>query len=226
MNYYNNNQQNDISVNTTFMQSYGVDSLLTVGAWNNNISLKFHPIENAGGNGFSRTYKKEKEFIVSISLVSDNVIALLDGIEKVILPASIKNEPATVTVTSGNQSASKTLSISTENGAFYAVASTFTEGKPVTSITHTFNTRSYTANGNEVVVPTGFINFVKKLECIFTIVPDKVHATKYADAVAKSMQNKYSSSNSSYASAAPRAEAVTTGSVMESIDNFLPFDNN
>ena len=72
------------SVNTRFKTFYGELSCLYVGGWNDNLSLKINPIENVDENG-RRNYDFKKK--ISTALVQEKISALLDEIDKNIIPA-------------------------------------------------------------------------------------------------------------------------------------------
>lgn len=199
------NSNNQLNVNTRLYSSFSDQCMITLGAWNLNLSLKFHPLKGTNDQGL-RQYAQDNNEIITTSLTIDNATALLKGIEDVVKPAIEKKEAGKISVPISSGDSAKVLTIGTDgNDVTMSIAvgvsqeGTTTEDK---IITHKFNKRAYykgfdvlTGKGEEVVVESDFDNFVEKLKSIYTLAPATAHAIKYNTALSSSFQNKSYSNN-------------------------------
>ena len=78
-----NNNQNDVSTNTSIMSFYSELSQLTIGAWNDKINLRFNPATGKDGNGLTQ-YNRDKKISSALSQV--NASALYMEIKEKIMP--------------------------------------------------------------------------------------------------------------------------------------------
>jgi hypothetical protein len=175
--YQNNNQK--VNVNTPLYTSYSDTCLLRVSAWNKMMSIKLQPIKGVTQEGMRQYADNGSPETVTTSLTQDNVIALLEGIKKNIIPlmsdASNESQFNSVSVTMGAEANRKVMTIKFDNGDIYLSLASHTDemGKvdPKNVVTHKFNKKSYFStydptNGvsNETVTYSDFINFLKVLE--------------------------------------------------------------
>ena len=73
---------NNINVNTNgLFQSYSDTSLVTVGAWNQQLSVKIRPAIGKDENGLTQ-YAQNKEQIINTSITQENAIVLVKAYEK------------------------------------------------------------------------------------------------------------------------------------------------
>ncbi len=231
-NTYTSNRTNTVNVNTKLTTSYSDESMLSIGAWNTNLSLKFHPAVGKNAEGITQ-YAQDNTQIVNVVLTPDNVRALLDGINNEVVPAIASLGAASVAVRTGSGDTMKILCVGTENGTPYVyVAKNLMNGIADDSnvIKHTFTKRSYVSNysyktgdGTEVEVNVGFANFVKRLEGIDRIIPDVSHSISYSQAIRSAMATRAGSFNGSQSSS-DRYEAPVSNFDGASSDEFLPFN--
>ena len=152
-NNFNNNQQgNSINVNTRLYTSYSDESLLTLSAWNTNLSLRLQPAKGKNDDGIT-VYSSEQTETVVASISPESNQVLLAGIDNDIIPAIEKSEPASIAVITGaNAEKRKIINIITDGkkiGLSVVFGGTInlngtSSGSSV--INHTFNERSYYTN--------------------------------------------------------------------------------
>ena len=108
----NNGNGNGVNVNTAFYTSYSDTSLLSVGGWNRNLSLKIQPAVGKDANGLTQ-YASDKTSTITTSIREENALALLEGFNKYIKPAIENENPheAKVTIAMGSGDKKKALSI-------------------------------------------------------------------------------------------------------------------
>lgn len=225
---YTQNRSNSVNTNTKLTTLYGEDSMVSVGAWNTNLSIKFHPANGKNADGVTQ-YFQDNTNVVNVVLTPDNARSLLDGINTIIIPAIENKETRSVAVRTGNGDNMKILCVATENGVPYLyVVKNSSNGiaSEDNVVKHHFSTRSYVSdysyvngNGTEVPVNTGFKNFVKRLEGMDRIIPDVSHSISYSQAVRSAVANNYNNSGNS----APRYEAPVNTFDGSGTDEFLPF---
>ena len=81
------NQNNQLNVNTKLYSSFSDTCMLTIGAWNQQLSVKFHPCKGTNPDTGLRTYASDNNEIIKTSLTEENTTALLNGIHDYIDPA-------------------------------------------------------------------------------------------------------------------------------------------
>lgn len=224
----NYNRSNSVNVNTRLFTSYGEDSLLVIQAWNANLSIKFHPVTGKNADGITQ-YANDISTTVNVVITPDNGRALLDGINNVIIPAIKNKEDRSIAVKTGNGDSMKIFCVATQDGVPYVYAARNTLNGIASDenvIKHHFQSRSYLAdytytsgNGVEVSVPTGFKNFVARLERMDNLIPDIHHSMTYSNAIKSSIANN----NNSFGSSTPKYEAPVNSFSGSSSEEFLPF---
>ena len=115
---FTSNRTNSVNVNTKLTTLYADDSMVSIGAWNTNLSIKFHPATGKNADGITQ-YAQDNTAIVNVVITPDNARALLDGIETIIIPAIQNKESKSVAVRTGSGDNMKILCVATENGAPY-----------------------------------------------------------------------------------------------------------
>jgi thymidylate synthase len=86
----NNNGGNSVNVNTKLYTSYSDESLLTVSAWNSNISIKLQPAKGKDDDGLT-IYSNEQVDTVTATVTPETAQVLLAGIDEIV--DAIKNNP-------------------------------------------------------------------------------------------------------------------------------------
>lgn len=234
-----NNTKQEVNVNTNFITSYSETAQLNVGGWNNQLSVKLKPCIGQDAAGI-RQYAEDRSQVVSTSITPENAITLVEGFEKVVLPA-VRGERASgaASIVMGNVDQRKILTVGYENGnAYLSIAVSLDEnGKAGGEIRHTFNKKSYLVDYNpsigsavEKVVEADLFNFMDKVRAVRDLAPVTAHAIKYNDmsraaftpsANTNTNTNMNSFQNNTQMNSAPAYQApVTTANNM---DDFLPF---
>lgn len=228
---FNNGRQNNgngVNVNTRLYTSYSDTCMIALGAWNDKLSLKFHPMKGLNADGI-RQYAQDNTEIVSTSLTVDNTTALLSGAKDVIQPALEKKEPASVSITMGADANRKVITLATngDNITLSVIIGVAENGvaDPNNSITHTFNKKEYmigydpsSGTGNTVSVNADYENFINKLNDVYKIDAAIPHATNYSNAIKNSFSNKpVDNSGTSYS-------APTNTYSGNNMADFLPFN--
>ena len=184
-----NNNTNTVNVNTKLFTSYSDTCMLTVGAWNTQLSLKFHPAKGQNADGV-RQYAQDKSEIISTSLTIDNASVLLRGIKDK-LEDAIKNKKAekiSIPISSGENKKILTLGYDGTNTFVSITIGVSEDGTaPETNeLVHKFNQRSYfvgydvtTGTGDQVVTESDYDNFVEMLKGIYDLVPTNAHSINY-----------------------------------------------
>jgi hypothetical protein len=170
--YGNSNNRQNVSWNTNVYASFGDDSMLSLSAWNRNVSIKIRPAVGKNSDGLTQ-YADNNAQIVNTALTEENTEVVIEGIEKEVLPA-LKGEKETgsVTVVAGADNYRKMITIGYDGTtAYISVALNISdEGTTNTVIRHNFNTKSYyvdynpeTGSKEEKNVQSDFMNFYHKL---------------------------------------------------------------
>ena len=227
------NNNNGVNVNTSLFTSYSDTCKLTMGAWNLQLSLKFHPFKGVNGEGI-RQYAQDNTEIINTSLTVENTTALLEAIEKDFLPAIEKGEECSVSVLISTGENRKLLSIETDGTDIYAVIyinvqDDGTVPNPDTNtLKHKFNKKDYmvgynctTGSGEQKSVNAEYENFVKKLNSIYDLAPVTAHAINYNNALKASYSNR--SAANAPVNSAPQYTAPTTNYNDSDMSDFLPF---
>lgn len=226
------NNGNGVNVNTRLYTSYSDTAMITMGGWNMNLSIVFHPFKGVNGDGI-RQYAQENIDCPKTSLTVDNATALIKGIDEQIIPAVNAKETKSVAVAMGSQDNRKTLTISTVDGDVFITLAVGVDddGKaPETSIIkHKFNTKTYfkdynpsTGGGEEVKVQSDFLNFVKKLKGIYGFAPVQQHASKYDNAVKNAYSSRNANNNVSSNGGGYQAQTESIGA--SDMSEFLPLN--
>ena len=118
---FNRNTTNNdqVSTNTRAVCFTSDEAMLTVGYWNNNISLKLNPCVGKDTNGFN-VYDKDKR--VSTAIVAEKAMALIEGINNHIAPAirkvaagGVLDKPISVSVAMANDTGRISISYANDN---------------------------------------------------------------------------------------------------------------
>lgn len=225
----NNNFENKISVNTTIYNSYGIDSLLTIGCWNEKVSIRIANSTGQDANGRTQ-YNRESPLITALYV--DNVSLLTLLIEDKILPALKEEKEASVTIKIGDNTGSeKLLTVYTKDGEVKLIVKQIgsTEGL---EYTHTFPNRSYyedlvmNPDAPEKKIPAAFLAVyerLKEFKLANGIVP---HGMRYTEAIRKRLHENNANRNNnfnSYNNAQSYSAPVTTYDGQDA-NGFLPFE--
>lgn len=226
------NNNGGVNVNTSLFSSYSDTCKLTIGAWNLQLSVKFHPFKGVNADG-QRIYATDNTEIVNTSLTINNTIALLDAIKNEIDPAIAAKESKSVSVLIGSGQNRKMLSIETDGEEVYAVIYINVQedgtvpNPAVNCVKHQFNKKEYmigynceNGTGETVAVNSEYQDFVKKLESIFTLAPAVPHSINYNNAMKASFSNRQAAANNN---ANPQYSAPTASYDNSDMSNFLPF---
>lgn len=223
-----NNNGSGVNVNTSFYTSYSDTSLLTVGGWNRNISVKLSPATGKDANGVTQ-YDTTNNIITSIR--EENAIALVEGFEKEIEPAIKNGTNAKVTIAMGDGENKKAFSIIYDgNDAYLEIATGVKEDGTTEEnnvLTHKFNKKSYMVNynwadgtGEEVPTEADLYNFVEKMRACQDLVPTVAHSINYSNANKAAYKNNQ---NSSYNNANNNYSAPTNNFSGSDMGDFLPY---
>lgn len=227
-----NNNNGGVNVNTSLFSSYSDTCKLTIGAWNLQLSIKFHPFKGVNADG-QRIYATDNTEIVNTSLTVANTIALLEAIKTVLEPAIAEKRAESVSVLIGSGQNRKMLSVETDGEEIYAVIYINVQddgtvpNPSVNCVKHQFNKKEYmigynceNGTGEAVMVNTEYQDFVKKLESIYTFAPAVPHSINYNNAMKASFSNRQAAANNN---ANPAYSAPTSNFNDADMSNFLPF---
>lgn len=238
---YNNNG-NAINANTHFFNSYSETSLLRVGGWNQQLSIRLQPATGKDSSGVTM-YAQDQSQILSTSLSQDSAIVLYDGFKKEIEPcldAHIASKKISTQVSNGDTK--KIISIYYDGNDAYLEIATSVNDQNITTdqnvITHKFNKRTYMVNYDyhtgqateTKTIESDFLNFMDKVEKVKDMTPVVVHTMKYANAIKNTFSNN-NNQNSGNNGFIPQSQN-TGGPVnynpapstnANSMDEFLPF---
>lgn len=229
-----NNNGNGVNVNTRLYTSYSDTCMISLGAWNDKLSLKLHPFKGINADGV-RQYAQDNTEVISTSLTTDNAGALISGIKDKILPAIKDKKAENVSITMGINDNRKVLTIATDGNdvTLKVILGVADDGKADAnnSITHKFNKKEYmvgydpaTGSGEVVSTNADFDNFVKKLNDIYTISPAVPHAINYSNAIRNSFSNRQANNNNaSYSNGGTSYQAPTNNYSGDNMSDFLPF---
>lgn len=238
---YNNNG-NAVNANTHFFNSYSETSLLRVGGWNQQLSIRLQPATGKDSSGVTM-YAQDQSQILSTSLSQESAIVLYDGFKKEIEPcldAHIASKKISTQVSNGDTK--KIISIYYDGNDAYLEIATSVNDQNITTdqnvITHKFNKRTYMVNYDyhtgqateTKTIESDFLNFMDKVEKVKDMTPVVVHTMKYANAVKNTFSNN-NNQNSGNNGFIPQSQN-TGGPVnynpapstnANSMDEFLPF---
>ena len=185
-----NNSKQEVNLNTSLYTSYSETAQVTVGAWNNQISVKIKPCVGQDANGI-RQYAEDRSQVISTSITPDNAICLIEGYEKNVVPAlNGEKESGSASIVMGNADQRKILTIGYDGtNAYLSIAVSLDEnGKAGNEISHVFNKKAYlvdynptVGNATERVVESDLFNFMDKVRGIKDLAPITAHSIKYND---------------------------------------------
>lgn len=238
---YNNNG-NAVNANTHFFNSYSETSLLRVGGWNQQLSIRLQPATGKDSSGVTM-YAQDQSQILSTSLSQDSAIVLYDGFKKEIEPyldAHIASKKISTQVSNGDTK--KIISIYYDGNDAYLEIATSVNDQNITTdqnvITHKFNKRTYMVNydyhtgqATETrTIESDFLNFMDKVEKVKDMTPVVVHTMKYANAVKNTFSNNNNQNNGNNGfipqpqnGGTPVNYNPAPSTNANSMDEFLPF---
>lgn len=199
---FNNNQNQNVSVNTNFYTSYSDTAMLRVGAWNQQLSLRLQPAVGTNSAGVVQ-YAQDNSQIILTGIPQDNAIVLLEGYKKHILPAIEKKEASPkVSISVSEKERRKIISIYYDGNDSYLEIAVNLNADGTTDesniFKHKFSKRAYvldydyaTGNGTEEYVESDLMNFMNKVEQTKDLTPFAYHSKKYYEA----MRNLYNNRN-------------------------------
>lgn len=200
-NNFSNSGNQEINVNTRLETWFSETGVLTIGCWNNKLSLKFTPAVGKNEDGITQ-YSKDKK--ASTALDMKNCKALLHGLTKVIKPfledESVPvGETKLVSVSMGAAQKRNILSIRVEKlERGYSVKLVLNQGiaegniaNPETTYVYTFSNKECVYNyddetGNyetEEIVPSEYEVFYDILKYITNMFPLAYHGEKLSQAM-------------------------------------------
>lgn len=238
---YNNNG-NAVNANTHFFNSYSETSLLRVGGWNQQLSIRLQPATGKDSSGVTM-YAQDQSQILSTSLSQDSAIVLYDGFKKEIEPcldAHIASKKISTQVSNGDTK--KIISIYYDGNDAYLEIATSVNDQNITTdqnvITHKFNKRTYMVNYDyhtgqateTKTIESDFLNFMDKVEKVKDMTPVVVHTMKYANAVKNTFSNNNNQNTGnngfipqSQNTGGPVNYSPAPSTNANSMDEFLPF---
>ena len=234
----NNNQtqrQNQVSVNTHLFTSYSDTCMLKVGAWNQDVSLKFHPFKGTSANGF-RTYAQDNSEIIITSIKHDNAIIFYKALCDVIDPAIKDNADASISIEAGAGETKKSITVSTTKDGVVSISVSVGinengETTETNTLTHIFQTRTYfvgrdiiKGGGTPVVVQSDYLEFKDIFKHVFSYNTGNYHGIK----LAKKIADVYASQRPSYGGggynnqSTQTYQAPTNAFSADNMSDFLP----
>ena len=227
----NTNNSNNVNVNTNIYTSYSDTCMLKLGAWNLNLSIKFHPMKGLNSDGI-RQYAQDNTEIISTSLTVDNTSALLEGIKTELEPAIEEKRTGSVSIAMGTNENRKVLTLKTDGKDVFISVAIGVNDQGIASenniLTHKFNKKEYmtgydvtTGSGEIVSTNADFINFVEKLKDIYKLTATVSHSINYNNALKSSFSNKQAMGNTNTSSG---YSAPSTNYGGNDMGDFLPFN--
>ena len=224
-----NSQNNQLNVNTKLYSSFSDTCMITMGAWNLQLSLKFHPVKGTNPNTGLRQYATDNNEIINTSLSVANATALLKGIKDVIEPAIANKEVASfgIPISSGDNAKTLTISYDKSDISIAIAINLDADGKTTAEniLSHKFPKKVYfegynpiSGGGNQITVESDFEDFKKKLESIYDLAPATAHSIKYNNALVASFRNQ-NASNSQTNSMNNYQAPTTTGGSLDDVFN-------
>lgn len=231
-----NNNGNNVNVNTSLLTDYCDTCMITAGAWNKQLSLKFYPATGKDENGVTQ-YTTENNKIITTGITPDNAIVLCHGWEDKLLPivngtSEKMEDTVSVQIGVGENMKVFTIGFNKDKGGFLQMAWNVNETgitadenvlvfdfKPKTYITGYDYTTG--ASTEEVTVHAKLENFIARIYRVQDLLPTVAHSINYNRAVkaAYSKNNNENQSGGGYNSAPPLPAPIDDGSM-----NFLPFN--
>lgn len=203
---------NQVNVSTRFTTSVSDTSMLTIGGWNNNLSIRITPSIGVDGNG-NRMYDKNRAF--QTALTQDNAKALYLLFEETIRPLLKAQDikPKSIGVPVGRDAKRNIVNLElvpTDNSYdIYLVCYTNLDQNNSAQEANTFRHRFKKVTGIEDYQPSSgqgelkeahsdFENFLDKLCQIGNILPIAAHGSKYAEASSAAYRNNQGSGQNNY----------------------------
>lgn len=207
--YGGQNNGNGINVNTTVKTLYSDYSSLTLGAWNQQLSIRLAPCTGTDSNGM-RQYDPNRK--ASTALVPEKALMLKSGIDAVIMP-NLKNiltggsltEPVSVGTSMGSAERRNivTIELSNDEGGqasvFLKVHQMVHDDKtcdPQNIFVYKFGSNSLiydynpsTGQSREVNAQSEFLLFYDMLAHVSDLLPLSAHGAKYNAAVSARYQS-------------------------------------
>lgn len=207
--YGGQNNGNGVNVNTSIKTLYSDYSSLTLGAWNQQLSIRLAPCTGADSNGM-RQYDTNRR--ASTALVPEKALMLKAAIENKIMPkihvlmdGGSLDEPVSVSIALGSADKRNVFTIeltNDENGkacAFLKIHQMVREDgtcDPQNIFTYKFgvNTLLYdynpsTGSSREAEVQSEFMFFYDLISHVSELLPLSAHGTKYNNAISARYQN-------------------------------------
>lgn len=232
-----NNNNNGVNVNTKLFTSYSDTAMITLSAWNQQISVKVHPSKGLDSEGL-RQYATDNTEVISTSLTLENATTLLDGVKEKLKPALDTKGESKVSVSMGNADNRKVLSLGVEGeDTYFELAINVDEnGKAEEKniIKHVFRKKMYmegydpkTGEGVMVTCNADFENFIIKIEDVYKLSPAIAHGINYSNAVKQSFRNNrsYNSNNNNNGGNSDSSySAPVMNMSADAMNDFLPFN--
>ena len=228
------NNTNTVNVNTKLFTSYSDACMISLGAWNQQLSLKFHPSKGLNADGI-RQYAQDNTEIINTSITVPNASALLEGIKDKLEKAISEKgkESISIPISTGENRKMLTLAVDGEVITLSIALKVNEQGvaDPNSVMTHEFPRRNYitgydctTGTGTVTTVQSDYIDFKKKLESIYSLAPVIPHAINYNNAVRSNRStpnnggmNNQQTQNSGY-------QAPTSNFSGGDMSDFLPYN--
>lgn len=205
--YGNNGGGNSISVSTRFRSFVSETSMLTVGGWNQNLSIRIVPSIGQDANG---QYQYDRNRAFQTALTPVNARALWERYREVILPKMEANDPdmetVSVSVVIGRDDKKSMLSLervpTSEGHDMYLSVYSLLDANNVANETNIFRHKFakticiegydyHNGQGTPVEENADFFNFIEILETTFrAMIPAVYHTNKYEQAIAQSYGNR------------------------------------
>lgn len=120
-----NNNTGDKNINTRITTLYGDISSLQLAYWNDKISIKINPLLSVSPEGL-RQYDYTRR--ANTAITQEKCLALVDNVEKIIIPKIESNEPITENINIG-------VTVGTKGSAIYIEYKNDENGVPSTYLT-------------------------------------------------------------------------------------------
>lgn len=227
----NNTPSGDVNVNTSFFKGFGKESMLTIGGWNDMISIKMSPASGTNESGLTNYDSKQG---ISTALTKDNIQVILEAIEEKILPkmkafkAGEGFEKKTISIPLGKPENKRLLSISYEMESDVPCVK-IKIGQAVNNqeLSYTFLKKDYyedatlEAATDPIVTEAEFKSFIELLKHSTEMFGMGAHSARYQSEIT-------TRSNNARSGYAPQTEAPAPGAPVYSYDigsmgNALPF---
>lgn len=227
----NNYNSNKINVNTTIITRYN-DSKLTIGGWNDKISLEITPCSGKDENGMNIFNRDAR---INTALSPENAVVLYYRIKKKIIPlieaGSDAEKSASVVTKSYESKTVIEVARVKENNDMVMKLNIYKAVGPDGKSTPSTQLLSYTfVNGEymedydinagtweEGKFPGEFFMFYKILENSAFIMPITTHADRYSQAISNKLSEKYNQSPTR-----PSGD-IPDGTFTNNYDGELPF---